>query len=283
MTSDDPILPSSLLERVLRKLELHAAPARTLAGLNQLYPAWSCHVPFDNVQKRVWFAGDRSTPVTGGDPAAFFENWLAYGTGGTCWPVGGAICSLLQTLGFNARRAAGAMIEPGETSFQPAGHGTVIVKLDSVDYLVDASMLAFEALPLIAGRPASAGPGIHAIKAEPTGSGFDVHWYSGINRREAIRYRTHPDFDPVDHAFFLNSYDASTKNGPFNAGLFVTRRFPDSIIAIGRSKKFAVTADGHQSVTSVSDDQRRHCLVDEFGLSPEIVSRIPPDDANDQK
>ena len=269
-----PVLPAEVTDRVLRKLEVTAPSSPDLAALNALYAAWSCRVPFDNVQKCIWFAGDQAKPVTGGEPVEFFENWLAHGSGGTCWPVGGAWCALLQVLGFNARRIAGAMIEPGEEEFQEAGHGTVMVAVDGVDYLVDACMLAFEALPLIPGKTAAAGPGIHAIRARSGGNGFYVHWYSGINRREAVRFRPQLAYDPVDHAFFLERYAASTCSGPFNHGLFVCRRFLDSIVSISRNKKFTVSQDGQQTVTEFSGEDRRRVLIDELGFSEEIVSQL---------
>ncbi len=134
------MLPDELVERILSRLGLSQTPTLDLVGLNALYAAWSGKVPFDNVQKRIWFASDQTTPLTGQDPTEFFENWLTHGTGGTCWPTSGAVYALLRSLGFDARRLAGSMIDPGETGGIASGHGSVLVTLDAVDYLVDASI-----------------------------------------------------------------------------------------------------------------------------------------------
>ena len=107
MAVPEPLPPPEIFERVLERLGLTKRPSIDLAGLNAVYAAWCGRIPFDNIQKRIWFAGDRTTPVTGGDPTEFFANWLAHGTGGTCWPTSGAMYALLRSLGYPARRITG--------------------------------------------------------------------------------------------------------------------------------------------------------------------------------
>jgi lauroyl/myristoyl acyltransferase len=60
------LIPAVLLDRVRTKLGLPSRPSLDLAGLNKIYAAYSGHVPNDNIQKRIWLAGDKSRPVTGG-------------------------------------------------------------------------------------------------------------------------------------------------------------------------------------------------------------------------
>ncbi len=62
----DPLLAPEFLERVLAKLRLMERPRLDLAGLKSLYAAFCGRVPDDNIQKRIWFASDQETPVTGG-------------------------------------------------------------------------------------------------------------------------------------------------------------------------------------------------------------------------
>ena len=70
----DPVLSPKLLERVLEKLGLTERPSLDLAGLNTLYATYCGSVPaMDNIQKRIWFAGERRTPLPGGDPREYFE------------------------------------------------------------------------------------------------------------------------------------------------------------------------------------------------------------------
>jgi N-hydroxyarylamine O-acetyltransferase len=276
MIDRDPVLAAGLVERVLDKLDLSDRPSGDLAGLNTVYAAWSGGVPFDNVQKRIWFAGDRRRPPTGGVPSEFWENWLAHGTGGTCWPTAGALYALLRALDFPVRRVAGIMIAgdaPASTN-----HGSCIVKLCGTDYLVDGSMSAFEALPLVPGEATAAGRGMHAVNARASETGFDVHWYAGFQRDAPIVFRTEPGNDPVDHDFFLAGYERSTARGIFNAALLICRRHTDRIDTLGRRKRITVTPDGPSTVTGIGRSERKRILVEEMGLSEAIVDALPADE-----
>ncbi|MHC5009199.1 MAG: arylamine N-acetyltransferase family protein [Planctomycetota bacterium] len=278
MAAPERLPPPEIIERVLEKLGIHERPSVDLAGLNAVYAAWCGNIPFDNLQKRIWFAGERTTPVTGGDPTAFFVNWLAHGTGGTCWPTSGGMYALLKSLGFPARRIAGAMINTGDRNPQDAGHGSVTVALDGVDHLVDASILAFEALPLVPGQRTRSGPGIHAIEAVPTDQGFDVRWRVGLDREASVTFRTQPQFDPVDHRFFLDGYERSRTSSPFNRTVYICRRSAGSIVSLARRRLITVAADDTATVNEIAEAQRKEVLVGVFGISREIAATLPPDD-----
>ncbi len=159
----------------------------------------------------------------------------------------------------------------------PTNHGSVLVTLDGIDYVADPGFGSFKVLPLVPGAPASAGEGIFEIRAIPSGTGFEILMYMAHNREELLPFRTEPDHDPVDHAFFLARYDWSSKNGPFNDALFIRYQFPDRILSISRLNKFTVAADGTVSKTEMTDAERKDALADEFGLSREIIEALPPD------
>jgi arylamine N-acetyltransferase len=75
----------------------------------------------------------------------FFESWLKFGTGGTCWSGAGACHALLTSLGFDAGRGVGTMLIVPSL---PPNHGTVVVAFARELYLVDCSMLHGEPLQL---------------------------------------------------------------------------------------------------------------------------------------
>lgn len=274
-------LPRGLVERVLSRLGLTDDPTLNLDGLNRLFAAYCGSISFDNVRKRIWCAGDRSTQMPGADPEDFFEHWLRHGTAGTCWPLNGALWALVATLGYPARGHAGTILteEMKRQGVTYANHGSVIVTLEGIDYLVDANIGSFAVLPLVAGSAASTGDGLHDIEAVPRGESFDVVFLAGTNRDEPLTFRMRPEYDPVDHSFFRERYDASRDNNisPFNAALYITRRFPDSILTIGRMNKLIVDSEGVLTSTEVTEDERRQALIEELHLSEEIVAAIPPD------
>ena len=276
--SPEPVLAPQLVERVLEKLGVRQKPSLDLAGLNVVYSAFCGKVPFDNIQKRIWFAGPQTTPLTGGDPNEFFNNWLRHGTGGTCWPINGALYALVRALGFEARRVTGSVIVEGYP--RGANHGSVLVTLDRINYLVDGWMVSFKALPLVSGKPASTGSGIHDISAAPIGDTFEIYAYPGWLREQPLPFRTESEYDPVDHAFFLARYDLTKNMGFFNDAFFICRHFPDSILTLGRHSKFRVRADGTLTKTETTEAERRAALIEEFGLSEEIVEAIPPNVPN---
>ena len=276
---DEATLPEQLVERVLSRLGLTDAPARDLAGLNQLFAAVSGSVPNDNIQKRIWLTGDRTTPVTGGDPNQFFHNWLDHGTGGTCWAINGAMATLAASVGFIATRIAGSMLV--ESSAMGANHGSVIVTVDGIDYLIDAQIAAFEALPLIVGTQSEVGMPFHTISATPRGNEFDIRFWAGHRRNVAITFRREAEHDPVDHAFFVRHYArsaASDEYSPFNRHLYICRHFADRILSIRRGRRVAVDADGRLTSTAVTDEERCRVLVEELGISEEAAQAAPPDD-----
>jgi N-hydroxyarylamine O-acetyltransferase len=259
---------------VRERIGLRQKPELDLTGLNQLCAAFCGNISFDNVQKRIWFAGPQTSPLPGSDPNEFFNNFLRHGTGGTCWPINGALYALVHALGFQARRIVGSVIVEGYP--RGANHGSVLVDLDEISYVVDAWMASFKALPLILGSTTSTGEGIHDVRAVPIETGFEIICFPGFDRVHPLPFRPEHEYDPVDHAFFLARAERTKTVGFFNELVFITRHFPDSILTIGRKSKFHVAADGTLTRTEPTEAERKKSFIEEFGLSEEIVDAIPP-------
>ena len=276
----DPELSSKLVTRILTKLDLKEGPVRDLAGLNHIYAAYCCHVPNDNIQKRIWLTGKQTSPVTGGDPIEFFENWLAHGTGGTCFPASEGLYALLRALRFDAKRVSGSVIREGLD--REANHGSVMVCLEGVDHLVDPQHASFAALPIIPGKSSSTGDGIHDSRAVPVAGGFELQRFPGANREEPLRIRFDLENCFVDHDFFLSHYALSASRernrSPFNEALFFCRRFPNSIVIVGRGNRIEVSWDNSVTKSEITIDERNRILIEELGISEKITGAIPPDD-----
>ena len=276
----EPVLPQALFERVVAKLGLPPEPGLDLAGLGRVYAAYSGQIANDNVQKRIWLAGDRARPPTGGDPTEFFSNWLDHGTGGTCFAANGGLCALLGAMGFDAQRFSGGVLMEGLE--HDGNHGSVVARIESVDYLVDAQLASFVPLPLIPGQFASTGQGIHDISAAPNANGFDISWYPGANRERPMVMRLDLASGPVSHAYFLAQYALSAsrqrRRSPFNEALFVGRHFPGSTMIVSRNARIVVSADNSVSKKEISPKERIQILIEDFELSRQVVNAIPPDE-----
>lgn len=271
----DPGLSAELLERVLAKLGLDERPSLDLDGLNALFAAYCAGVPgLDTIRKRIWFAGEQTGPLPGSDPGDYLEHWLMHGTGGTCWPANGAVYALVHSLGFDARRIAGCIVLE---QYPGTNHGSVVVTLDGVDYLVDGTISAHDVLRLVPGTATATVDGIHRIRAVPIEGGFDVLWYQGHDREGEWTFRTEPEHDPVDQTFFVDRYERTKQLSVFNDALFICRRFPDSIVTLGRKNKIIVAADNTLTKTEISDAERKRVLVEEFGISEQMADALPPD------
>src|SRR5262245_17925193 len=94
-------LSEQLVEHVLSRLGFNRRPAPTIDALRNVYSAWCERVPFDNIRKLIHVRAANAAPLPGSSPEDFFEAWLKFGTGGTCWPGAGAFHALLVALGFD--------------------------------------------------------------------------------------------------------------------------------------------------------------------------------------
>ena len=249
---------------------LSSRPEVSLAGLADLYGAWCRRVPFDNIRKLIHVRAGNPATLPGDAPNEFFEAWLAHGTGATCWAGNGALCELLTTLGFDARRAAATMmVAPGI----PPNHGSVVVHFGDGRYVTDASILFVEPLPMREGARVAA---------------------PGVGRRCAVRRRCiHDPLEcrcsaPTRSTAATTSTTsrpptsaASTKRratwSPFNFNLNLNVVRGDGRIGAGLGNRIVVDANGNVHGTPLAGEARKRFLVDEVGISEEIADLLPED------
>lgn len=265
----EPRLPDSLVADVLGRLGVPALPP-DLDGLTALYAAWCRHVPWDNVQKRISIV-ERRPVLAGAEPDEFFRNFLAHGTGGTCWPSSGALHSLLVTLGFDARRVVAAM--QYDRRGKVPTHGTEIVRAAGEEWLVDSSMLYGRPLALRDGKSTVVDDPLHPLRAEPHDDGMWLVTWQVYARDEWVMCLLFED--DVPHARFLDRYEASRVSG-FSYGLTFRRNLPDGVLSLNRMTRAFKDRQGTLTTEEVAD--RTAILVHEGGLSPEIVARLPEDE-----
>ncbi len=258
-------LPEPLVERVIGRLGLARRPEPTLAGLDALYGAWCARVPFDNVRKVIALRTEPAAPLPGMDAADFFEHWLAHGTGGTCWPSSNALFALVDALGFRARRVAGSMRD-----MNVLNHGTVKVRIDDVDWLVDTSMHTRVPLPLderVHRLPDPVGP----VEVEPSAvgePGSHLVWFEfGIPPAWLVCRLLE---DPVDHAFHRERFERSREQSPFN-GAVTARLSPPGELRSLRGSKWHRRCLEDAETRELTVEEMARALIEEIGLSEAIV------------
>jgi N-hydroxyarylamine O-acetyltransferase len=266
----DALIPD-LLERVLASLGFARAPAPDLAGLKELYGAWCRRVPFDNVRKLIHLAR-KSPQVLPGDTAEdFFAAWLKFRTGGTCWAANGALCSLLSSLGFAARRGIGTMMVAPDA---PPNHGTVIVDVDPASYLVDASILYVEPLRLDDGRTTTIDHPSWGVRATPQNGLWHVHWRP-FHAPDGIDCRI--DHMAATRAEFHEQHEKTRGWSPFNFELHARGDRNGRVLGIARGERLEFETQGTVRHERLRGADRKRVLVDELGISEEIVDQLPAD------
>jgi N-hydroxyarylamine O-acetyltransferase len=260
-----------LLERVLEKLGLTDKPSPDLSGLGSVYSAWCRGVPFDNVRKLIWLREEIPGPLPGDDAADFFAAWLDHGTGGTCWAGNGALQALVSSLGFEARRGYGTMLVSADI---PPNHGTVVVRVEGEDHLVDASILFDEAMPAREGASVDHPAWGVTLKAQDDEGG-----------RLRIQWRPfHMDLDcrleslDATREEFRDYHEKTRDWSPFNYALSARHNDGESVVGVSFGQLAAIDAEGKLTLTeSPSEDQRRSFLIDRLGISEEMADRLPAD------
>jgi arylamine N-acetyltransferase len=233
------------------------------AGLHAFYRAWCLNVPFDNLHKmRVIFA-EPENPYPMQSAQELFENFLAYGIGGTCWPHANAMYALLRACGFDARRATGSMYD-----FEDHNHGTVFVTLDDGStWILDNAMLTVQ--PLRVDRdPLTLQTGVHFAEVEHEGDALFVHGlfppfpyiFCHIRERD------------VDERVFATQWEKLRRKGAFNERLHIQRATPDALVAMRGANLYRW--DGRAlETTPLDEDGVLHHLATTMGVDRVFVRR----------
>jgi N-hydroxyarylamine O-acetyltransferase len=263
----DRVAPE-LVERVLEKLGLREPPSPDLSGLAELYSAWCRGIPFDNVRKLIWLREEIPGPLPGDAASDFLESWLLHGTGGTCWAGNGALHALLVSLGFEARRGYATMLVAPDI---PPNHGTVSVEIEDASYLVDASILFHEPIPLVAGA-----------RIDHPAWGVRLHNADGNLRIAWRAFHMDPLECRIDSTLatredFESFHEATRSWGPFNYSLSARRIDGDEVIGASFGKIASLNNPGPALLEDASPASRKSLLVDRLGISEEMADRLPDD------
>jgi N-hydroxyarylamine O-acetyltransferase len=273
-TANSPLggmLAPALRERVLAKLGFAGAPAPTLENLRALYAGWCQRVPFDNVRKLIHVRAGNSGPLPGSTAEDFLEAWLTHGTGGTCWAGAVAFHALLDSLGYDVARGVGTMLVAPDL---PPNHGSVQVTFGAARYLVDCSILHGEPLRLkedTETRVEHAAWGVRCAKREGR---WYVQWRPLLNR-DGFECRLER-FGATDLEF-RNFYEQTRGWSPFNYEVTARLNRGDHVVGLAFGKAILLEADGGFRETAVTHAERVRLLIDDIGLSEEIVQQLPED------
>ena len=269
-------LSQSVLERVLPRLGFTHRPEPTLASLRSLYAAWCERVPFDNVRKLIHLSSNESeAPLPGSDAEDFLDAWVRHGAGGTCWSGAGALVAVLQSLKFETDRCIATMMAAPSL---PPNHGSVRVRVEGKAYLVDTAILCGEPLLLDDEKgDAEVDHPVWGIKARVRDGGlWHIQWRP-LHQPQGFECRL--DSFGAERDEYRQRYDVTRGWSPFNYQLTARRNRQNKVLGASFGNAVTLHADGSVEVMPIDDLERRRILIEEFGMSEEIVSRLPMDRA----
>lgn len=264
-------LAPALVERVLTRMGLSTHPAPTFTGLSTLYAAWCRKVPFDNVRKLIHLRRGDSGPLPGDSAEDFFEAWLRYGTGATCWGGHGALHALLSSLDFAAVRGVATMMLAPDI---PPNHATVVVACEGKSYIVDASILHGEPLEMSESTPA-------AITHPAWGASFSavdgqriIHWRP-IHMPQGLNCRI--DKLDVSADIYRDFHERTRAWSPFNYQLYARANRNGTVVGTAFGQRIEFDATGNALQRGLEAHERLRFLVEDLGISEEIAAMVPAD------
>lgn len=267
---DHDNLDGYLVDRIIDRLGLSGRPDLTFDGLHALYAAWCRHLPFDNVQKLIYLAGEGKGALPGDDPDHFFRDWLEEGTGGTCWASNGALASLLINLGFAARRALATVHAHEDAGIN---HGTVLVDVEGAEYCVDTAMLFSEPLRLDPERETKIESPVYGLSASPDEEGQHIIVWSPFYHTAVLDVSI--ERAGVSAEEFSRRHEMTRDSSRFNSGLAYRILRGEGALGVWEGKRFDVGADGTKRVESLSSEEWITFLCEEGGISLECAARLP--------
>ncbi|MGZ4961700.1 MAG: arylamine N-acetyltransferase [Limisphaerales bacterium] len=270
-SSPPPVLTPNVREKVLTRLGLSREPKLTLSGLQEFYAAWCAHVPFDNVRKLIHVRSHNPGPLPSYTPQDFFDGFLKYGTGGTCWAGAGAMHALLNSLGFDTERGIATMLHAPHAT---PNHGTVLVRFGHSKYLVDSSMIFAEPLLLDDNHTTGVNHPAWGVRCCRRDGRWHIAWRP-LHKTDGFECRI--ERFGATWAEFQMMHEATRAWSPFNFEVSARKNRNGEVVGVGFGHAVKLRIDGGVDRAPASYKERVRILIEDVGLTEEIVSQLPDD------
>jgi hypothetical protein len=270
--SEAPV-SEAVLHAAIAKLGLGVTVPHTLEGLQGVFVAWCRGTGSDSVGLALRSVPEFFIAMTGFPAENYFKRWLAFGLSDLCLANAEALLALLRYYGFAAERVLGSM---GSN----ARHGSVVVRIDGENYLVDPTFLAEQPLLLRQGEPTSAGAGPLRIWAGGDGT---VKWQMPQGRFNATfkieetgcDFQAFLEFEDEVVPGVVHPRGRMYKLARMYKDRLFIRRNVDGGIRTYDNGTIVVKAGRQLTVSKVCREEFPERLTKEFGIAAEAVRMIP--------
>jgi N-hydroxyarylamine O-acetyltransferase len=266
-------LPPFLVDRLLKSLSLAPSCPVSRESLADVYRAWCRGIPFDNVLRRIQISEGDWQSLRGSDPVEFAQGHVDHGIGGLCAPASGALAALLRALGFEAQTVLATI---AENKGSDPDHATVVVKVEDEAFLLDTVILCERPLPLDMEGVFRIDDALHPIVLRRDGEGWLVNYASAMTRAPASCAVLDRPVNDRGRTALYRLTQGSPVFRRFNSALYARTNEPDAVVVVYRTSH-VIVRKGRKIERQIDPDERRRLLVERFGMSPEIVARLPED------
>ncbi|HSE64683.1 MAG TPA: arylamine N-acetyltransferase [Thermoanaerobaculia bacterium] len=245
-------------EDVLDALEL-AAEKPSFPYLEKIFDRFNGRVPFESASKilrNVDVSDPNEKPRV---PDIFWRDFLASGTGGTCFARVAAFDAFLTALGFSTRKALGRV----EADFD---HAALIVEAGGGEWIAD---VGFPLPGLVPGSGGEVETEIAALSAARTDRGVGVRFVSGVpeGARSLEVFR-----DPVSEEDFLALWRQTFRSDSrFLTAVSLMRRDGPRMVKFARGEVRVDDLHSRTRIPLLAERARR--LSEVFGIDEDVLSR----------
>ena len=156
----------------------------------------------------------------------------------------------------------------------PPNHGSVRVRIDHDQYLVDCSILHGDPLRLCQDAGTSIEHPAWGVQCTQRDARWHV-WWRPLHKTDGFECRLEHFGAPAEE--FNTRHEATRGWSPFNYELSARLNRGNTVIGAGFGLGVTLMADGAVRKEPLSHAARTRLLVEDFGMSEEIVSQLPED------
>jgi N-hydroxyarylamine O-acetyltransferase len=237
-----------------------------VATLRAMHRAHMLAIPYDSLDVQF------GRPVSL-DPAAAFDKIVTRRRGGWCYEMNGLFGAMLQAVGFQVTRMAGAAMREARGDFMIGSHLVLLVEIDGENWIADVGFGdgALEPFQLAAGPLSFEGYDFRLETLDDRWWRFHNHELGGAKSFDFI-------VEPADPALLQEKCDwlHDAPDSPFVQNLICQRYRGDEILQlIGRSYR-QIRGSAKQERLIESSDDLIAVLRDDFTLDlPEAADLWP--------
>ena len=254
------------LDHYLDRIGVKSLPKAAFEGLKTLHNAHLLAIPYENLDIQL------GRPVTNAI-GPIFDKLVTRRRGGWCYEMNGLLGWALTELGFDVRRATGAVMREAMGAFSDGNHLVLRVALPEGLYLADVGFGdgAFDPIPIRIGALAS-----HGFDFSVSRAGEDWWRFHNDPRGGAKSFDFH--LDPADETLLVAKCDFLQSNpaSPFVQNVVCQRHTATGLsILRGRVLRRIAAKNSNDQLIASADDFVA-TLKSEFDLDvPEAATLWP--------